>query len=466
MLENLLNPGELFFGWSGFLLGLIGALPIFGALIWRMRTRRDQIAADIDDLEQRFGRYREARANEIKTLNAALKEAEQARDRLQEIDPERFLDQLDALYDNARFDAAEELAEAFANRQSEAFGRAAELLAEQRLLDSETSPSAAEDALRFAQIGLAAQPGNKTLEKLTGVVRQRVRDVSEGAPLEALGMEGMTYPQLHALSHELRQQAKYELSELAARRCVPLTALHEGENSRNHLMAITVHAGSKSDLGDFEGAQTLLDHVIAVCEDSEALRPVLALALNDLGRIYQLQGRHAETEVMLRRGLQIDRELGQENTLSYAVRLQNLAQILIPLRRIDEAEELAQKSITIFEQLEGQNSARAAAALVVLSAIKIVQQEYLEAEALTLRALDIERQHLGEEHPIYARHLVDLGTALRKQGRLEDAINVTRQGVDIMARMLPAGHFSLSKAQQILTELLAELPQEGVGDAG
>lgn len=32
MLENLLNPGELFFGWSGFLLGVIGALPIFGAL--------------------------------------------------------------------------------------------------------------------------------------------------------------------------------------------------------------------------------------------------------------------------------------------------------------------------------------------------------------------------------------------------------------------------------------------------
>ncbi len=186
--------------------------------------------------------------------------------RLNHIDPERFIDRITELRGAGEFDEMVQLSESFSNAQSEAFGMAAEILTEQAILDSGKHDGAAQDAIRFAAIGLAAQPDSPRLQELQKLANSRAKAVQNGEPIDTLNWDGLADVELHEMARSLEKAGKYQLAEIAARRAVPLAYARTGQNSSNYAAALGSHGDILRALGDYGAAEPLYHQAVAVLE--------------------------------------------------------------------------------------------------------------------------------------------------------------------------------------------------------
>ena len=187
--------------------------------------------------------------------------------RLSKIDPERFIDEINDLRKLGKFDATAERAEQFTDAQSEAIGLAAEVLVEQRILDSaEFGAGPLEEAVRFAEIGLAARPDDVRLQELSNEAKKRQQAAIDGEDFDTLPLDGMTDVDLNKLARKLHAEGKYTIAEICARRSVPLALARTGPKSLNFSGAISQHAETLRTLGDYNGAEPLYREALAVTE--------------------------------------------------------------------------------------------------------------------------------------------------------------------------------------------------------
>jgi tetratricopeptide (TPR) repeat protein len=415
---------------------------IGGGLGWfvtALRSRKTKSEKDILDQEK-------------EELRLALVKAEV---RLDHIDPERFIDAATKAYDKADFAKVENLSFKFAERQQEAFGKAAEYLTEQRILDSENHPQAIADATRFAAIGRAAFPDNKRVAELSDLADRRAKDIRNGDPLEALNMDGLTDVELNQLSLVLSKDGKYALAEVAARRSVPLARLRTGEVSENHAAALSQFASCLRNLGQYYEAEGLYRQLLEIerATIGEA-HPDNAIRLNNLALVVLDQGRFEEAEGLFRQALEIDRATIGEAHPGYATRLNNLAGVVQAQGRFEEAEGLFRQALEIDHATIGEAHPDYATHLNNLASVVQAQGRSEEAEGLFRQALEIDRATIGEAHPDYAIHLTNLARVVKDRGRFEEAEGLFRQALVILQATLPADHPKIAT----LNESIANLP--------
>jgi tetratricopeptide (TPR) repeat protein len=321
--------------------------------------------------------------------------------RLNAVDPERFIDQVTEAYDTPDFDKVEKLSLAFTEKQSEAFGLAAEYLAEQRILDSEThGAEVIEEAVRFAAIGRAAFPDSKRLEELESLAQRRAEDIKRGDPIEALNMEGLTALELNQLSVALLRDGKYTLAEVAARRCVPLVRRLDGEMSANHAAALGVHAETLRLLGDYSRAERVSRKALEIRKATVGeAHPKYATVLNNFAAVLRAQGRYEEAEGFYREAMEIDKATIGEGHPNYANDLSNLAAVVEDQGRYEEAEGLYREALKIDKATIGEGHPNYATRLNNLAVNHAYQAKFQEAEDLMRQALDIREATLPPDHP-------------------------------------------------------------------
>lgn len=275
--------------------------------------------------------------------------------RLGQVDPERFLDDVRELSEKGDWDRLEDRALKFTNAQTEAFGKAATLLAEQRIVDVYANvPGALEDLHRFVEIGQIVDPDSKALEHLkTDAVRlQNVAD--SGDAVETVAFDGMSGVELNKLARTLEDAGKYTLAEAAARRSVPLAINRTGLNSTNAAAAIGTHAQTLSNLGRFEEAEQLSRQSLAIVDKTLGVdHPGYAIRLNNLANALQATGRIKEAEKLYRQALAIDEKTLRVNHPGYAIRLSNLAGVLMETGRHAEAEPMYRQALSTLETALG-----------------------------------------------------------------------------------------------------------------
>jgi len=229
------------------------------------------------------------------------------------------------------FAKAEDVALAFANAQSEAFGLAAEVLTEQRILDSgEHGEWAVKDAQRFAAIGLAANPESARLKELQALVDTRAEGLARGEPIETLDWEGMPDVELNRRAISFGKAGEYQLAEIAARRSVPLALLRTGQESSNYAAALGQHAESLQKLAAYDEAEPLMREALAV--DAKTIgkdHPQYATHLSNLAGLLRAKGDYAGAEPLIREAVRVmESAVGAEhpNSILFRNNLETLLQ--------------------------------------------------------------------------------------------------------------------------------------------
>jgi CHAT domain-containing protein/tetratricopeptide (TPR) repeat protein len=178
-------------------------------------------------------------------------------------------------------------------------------------------------------------------------------------------------------------------------------------------------------LGDLDAAQGYLERTLAVAEAAGA-DAVLATCLVILGDVATGRGEHAAAEAHYRRALALVREAGPDAPLLSGIE-QNLGLLYEQQGRLDEAEALFREALARDERVGDRGRGRAGRHHA-LGDLALTRGD-LEGAARHLNAALELVETLAPGTAEEAHACQSLATVARKQGRKEDAVSWLRRSV-------------------------------------
>jgi serine/threonine protein kinase/tetratricopeptide (TPR) repeat protein len=173
---------------------------------------------------------------------------------------------------------------------------------------------------------------------------------------------------------------------------------------------------------------------------------------NNLGTIYENQGRLEEALAAHRRALKLKEAVLGGRSFDVAISHSNVAICLLQLGRIDEACAANDLAMRIMAATLGLDHPQAAPALINAADIRTAQGRYLEARTLAQRALAVAERDFGPDSLIPAYALTAIGSSFVEGGQpalaiysLERALRL-RERNDFEAEVLGDTRFALARA--------------------
>jgi tetratricopeptide (TPR) repeat protein len=181
-----------------------------------------------------------------------------------------------------------------------------------------------------------------------------------------------------------------------------------------------------------------------------------------LGRFYWAQGRYAEAEPLLLRGLEYEEKvMGPEhpNVLAYLGELANFYRIQ---GRETEASAFAERALAMAakakEQKEEPNNdadLNRVMRLISSGSTLMDRGEYARAEELYREALELEQKAEPGQYITEAYILSGLGTAKCRQGRYEEAVPLFKRSIEMAGKAVGPDH--PTTVEQYLTLALCQV---------
>src|SRR4029077_1509347 len=201
----------------------------------------------------------------------------------------------------------------------------------------------------------------------------------------------------------------------------------------------------------------LLPHVLAIRDMNVWGEDAAEEASDLLDRTAgYLQGiaEFADAEALYRDAARLsEMAVGRERTTT-AIRLNNLANVLIDTGRLAEAESLLREAIAINEKASGPTHSEFAIRTNNLAELLRETGRLAEAEQLYRQALAMEEKTLGREHPTVAKSMNNLARLFRDTGRQAEAERLYREALTVMLKTLGPDHPSTALVRGQLAELL------------
>ncbi|MFB9264133.1 tetratricopeptide repeat protein [Bradyrhizobium erythrophlei] len=198
------------------------------------------------------------------------------------------------------------------------------------------------------------------------------------------------------------------------------------------------------DLGDlyglegrFDDGERLLKQALGTLEQAYGAQapnaPNYLKIVNDLGNLYNDAGRLPEAEATLRKAYVLGRARSGETDPNVASMLGNLANVLNKQSRYAEAEALFNQTLVAREKTFGPNHPAVVYALNNLANNYADQGRTAEALALQQRVLAIEEKIAGPDSPGVARSLIAIANSYRDMGRAADATPLFERALRIFS---------------------------------
>ncbi|MEQ8961601.1 MAG: CHAT domain-containing tetratricopeptide repeat protein, partial [Coleofasciculus sp. C2-GNP5-27] len=162
-------------------------------------------------------------------------------------------------------------------------------------------------------------------------------------------------------------------------------------------------------------------------EDHQAI----AYSLNELGILYDNQGRYSEAEPLYRQALEMTKRLLGEEHPHVAQSLNNLALLYRSQGRYSEAEPLYLQALEMRKRLLGEEHPDIATSLNDLALLYDNQGRFSEALPLYRQASEMYKRLLGEEHPWVATSLNNLAVLYANLNDIDNTLTFLQQGLNV-----------------------------------
>lgn len=191
--------------------------------------------------------------------------------------------------------------------------------------------------------------------------------------------------------------------------------------------------GDPQDVNSWPVLEPLVPHVISILEYAEKYNTVheFTRLMNETALLFKTKAQYVLAEPLYRRSLAMEEERLGANHSEVAIRLNNLATLLMSTNRLQEAEPLMRRALAIDEASFGPNHPNVAIRLNNLALLLKVTNRLQDAEPLYRRALAIDEAIFGSNHPHVAIRLNNLAQLLQTTNRLTEAEPLMRRALDI-----------------------------------
>jgi CHAT domain-containing protein/tetratricopeptide (TPR) repeat protein len=166
----------------------------------------------------------------------------------------------------------------------------------------------------------------------------------------------------------------------------------------------------------------------------------LATSLNNLGFLYQAQGRYADAEPHLREALAMRRRLFKGDHPDVATSMSNLAELYRAQGKYGDAEPLCAEALAMRRRLFRGDHPAVARGLGGLAELYRALGRYDDAEPLCAEALAMRRRMHPGDHPDVARSMTNLGSLYEAQGRSTSAELLLREALEMRRRLFKGDH--------------------------
>jgi tetratricopeptide (TPR) repeat protein len=265
---------------------------------------------------------------------------------------------------------------------------------------------------------------------------------------------------LNALANGYQEQGSYSEAEQLYKKALSIREQQLGSDHLDVSESLSGLALLYQVQGRYIDAELLYQRSLLIVEkQSGANHPRSTTSLKNLAKLYQEQGRYAEAEPLFLQVLSIRKKqvmrdncpplTNYHNNVAYADSFNDLGLLYQAQGRYDEAEPLYKQSLAIWEQQLGKyqrtdrpplgyhhDNLAYADSLNNLAELYRTQGRYSEAEHLYERSLAIWEQQLGKDHPNVANSLNNLGLLYQAQGRYAEAESVYRRAWSISMNVL------------------------------
>jgi CHAT domain-containing protein/tetratricopeptide (TPR) repeat protein len=241
-------------------------------------------------------------------------------------------------------------------------------------------------------------------------------------------------------------QGHYSEEEVALKRALSIYQRIRGENSAEVGHVLLQLGISSKNQARYGAAEEYLHHALAIYEQAAPSDSGLALTINALAVVLDLQGRRDEAEALYKRTLAAQEQaLGPDHPY-VADTLENLAIVYKDQARYQEAENLYKRVLAINQKVHSANHPNIASASMNLANVYLAKGEYAEAEKQLIRALAIEDKVLGKSHPELLATLHNLGIAYTRQKKFSDAERAFKRALAIGEATLASNHPRVASA--------------------
>jgi tetratricopeptide (TPR) repeat protein len=230
--------------------------------------------------------------------------------------------------------------------------------------------------------------------------------------------------------------------------------IQPGANNKLQLVVNLALANKK--LGKYGDAEMYYKLAIAELEPVADQQPrSMGIVLDNLGNMYDEQGKAARGEKLHRQALALFEKAGGPNDPDVLTCLNNVAEALIEQRKFDEALAIHQRIIAAMEK--AGDPVNLAIVLDNEGRMFHRQGKFAESELLRRRALELFERGLGKNHPEVAICASNLAQTLVSQGKLDEAEPYFKRALDISAATYGPGHPELIPLLRAYADLLEKL---------
>jgi tetratricopeptide (TPR) repeat protein len=218
---------------------------------------------------------------------------------------------------------------------------------------------------------------------------------------------------------------------------------------------------TKSNVGNFPGAQALLEQAVALAEQPPVgpAHPRLAQALRLLGVVMIQRGRYDEADATMQRALTMQEQLLGPNHEEVSETLSHMGDSCIKQGNYRRAKGLLKRAVAIAELhvVPNQYPQKLSRALTSLAAVYRALKDYALAESMAEQSLALEEQFKGPHHPDVAVGLASVAGCLRSRGKLREAVPLMGRVLAINERVYDSRHPELATTLRNLGLLYFEL---------
>ncbi|MGD0940082.1 MAG: CHAT domain-containing tetratricopeptide repeat protein [Terracidiphilus sp.] len=159
--------------------------------------------------------------------------------------------------------------------------------------------------------------------------------------------------------------------------------------------------------------------------------PFLRILLSKLASLYEAQDEYDKAEPLLLRALPITENASKPDDPDLASLINRLAEVYRQQEKFTLAEPLYLRSLHIYERALGPDDRNVAIELDHLSEVYVAQRRFLDQEAMLRREQPIVEKVLGADDPAYATLLGRLADICRLLGKYAEAEPLYRQAIHI-----------------------------------
>jgi tetratricopeptide (TPR) repeat protein len=201
---------------------------------------------------------------------------------------------------------------------------------------------------------------------------------------------------------------------------------------------------AKRDLGDFAGAQAVLQQAVAFAEPPPVgpNHPRLAEVLRSLGGVLQHRGRYDEADATLQRTLTMQEQLLGPEHEEVSATLAVMGESCVAQGNFRRAKGLLKRAVAIAELhvVPDQYPDKLCAALHAMSGVYNNLQDYVKAQDMAQRHLALIEEFLGLHHPQLGVALSNVAGSLAAQGKFGEAQSMYERSLAIAERVYGPHH--------------------------